>query len=396
MTPRRVAVVTGTRADYGLLYWLAHDIEKDPDLELQLVVTGAHLSHAHGHTIDQIRRDGLPISGCVDLQLEGDDRELIVQAMARGLAGFGAALERLRPDVLVLLGDRYEILVAATAAVTLGIPIAHIHGGERSDGAFDELIRHAITKLSHFHFPAARTYADRIIQMGEDPGRVFMCGAPGLEHMDRTDLTPRAEALHRLGIRDIGQNIGLLIYHPVTFDEDYGLADLRAVLEAIARFPEITWIASYPNADPSHGILGTEIARGVRALGKRGICYASMASSDYLSLLRHAVVLVGNSSSGIIEAPSFGTPVVNVGYRQRGRLRADNIIDIEPVTADAVSDAIALALSADFAERARQCENPFYRPRTSRCILDTLRAIPLGPEGRQKRFVDLRIDRPRE
>ena len=392
MAGRKLCIVTGTRADYGLLYWLAHDIEREPDLTLQLVVTGAHLSQAHGHTVDQITRDGFRIAATVDLGLDGDERAVIVQAMARGLAGFGAAFSKLEPDIVVVVGDRYEILVAATAAVTLGIPIAHIHGGERSEGAFDELIRHAITKLSHFHFPAAESYARRIRQMGEDPARIFLCGAPGLEHIDRTHLTPRPEVLRRLGIKDTGQPLGLITYHPVTFADDYGLAELRSVFAAIKSFEQITWIASYPNADPSHGAIGREIAQSMRSLGARGKCYASMASSDYLSLLRHAVILVGNSSSGIIEAPSFGTPVVNIGYRQRGRVRAANIIDVDPATTDAIVSAMKSALSPEFEATARACENPFYQPRTSKCILDTLRAVDLSADEMRKKFVDIETE----
>lgn len=380
MSRRKIAVVTGTRAEYGLLSPILSLVREDPALELQLVVTGTHLSPRHGMTVRQIRAEKMPIAARVPLPLSRDDSRGVAAAMSAAVDGLSKAFERLRPDLLVLLGDRYEALAAACAALAHRLPIAHIHGGEASEGVWDESARHAITKLSHLHFASAPAYARRIRQFGEDPKRVFAFGSPGLDAMRRTPRLSRSALEKELGVA-LRAPVGVVTCHPETLSEDAGEGAAASVAAALRALPG-TWIVTAPNAD-----LGA--ARVRRALSRLpGPMFESLGQRRYLSLLAHADVMVGNSSSGLLEAPYFGLPSVNVGDRQQGRLRAASVIDVPAPSPASVRRAVLRALSASFRARARRlAPRPSQSP--SRRIVAVLKSVRLGSDLLKKRFHDL-------
>ncbi|MEW6764744.1 MAG: UDP-N-acetylglucosamine 2-epimerase [Pseudomonadota bacterium] len=389
MAPRRVAVVTGTRADYGLLYWLIRDLHAAPDLELQLVVTGMHLMPEFGRTIEVIERDGFPIAATVDLELTSDTPEAVARAMGVGMIGFASCFARLAPEIVVILGDRFEMLAAASAAFVQRVPIAHIHGGEVTEGALDEGFRHAITKLAQLHFTAAEPYRRRVIQMGEQPARVFNVGAPGLDHLKRTVLLSR-EALEQALDFKLDVHNFLVTFHPATLDTEDAASQCRELLAALDAFPEAQIIFTLPNADPGGRAIMPLLEDYAARHAGRCKLFASLGQLRYLSLLREVQAVIGNSSSGIIEAPSFGAPTVNIGDRQQGRLRAHSVIDCAPRQADIVL-AIRQALDPGFRATLARVENPYGQGDASRRMLDILREADLAAL-RRKPFYDLPVE----
>lgn len=388
---RRIAVVTGSRAEYGILHRLIGLLHRDPAIKLQLIVTGTHLSARHGMTLREIEADGFPIAAKVDMELGADDAAGLAEAMGRGLGGFGRAFEALKPDIVVVLGDRYEILAAAEAAMLARLPIAHIHGGEASEGQIDEAIRHALTKMAHYHFVAAEPYRRRVIQMGEDPSRVFNVGAPGLDPLTEEpaeDAADLQDILAGLGVPGAGGPLFLVTYHPVTLAGEAGEAAVQ-LLAALDAFPEARIIFTGTNADTA----GEEIARLIEAYAvrhaPRTVCVQSLGRRRYGTVLRAADAVIGNSSSGIIEAPAVGTPTVNIGPRQQGRLRAPCVIDCE-AEAGAIAAAIREALSEDMQVRAKRCETPYGRGGASQRIYEKLRDLPLE-NVLMKRFYELEV-----
>lgn len=383
---RRVAVVTTSRADYGLLYWLIRGVHEDRDLELRLLVCGSHLGKAFGRSVRQIRADGFPVAAEVATLPSTEDGPGLARAVGAGTAGFGRALARLKPDVLVALGDRYELLAAATAAVLARVPIAHIHGGESTEGVLDEQVRHALTKLSHLHFTAAEPYRRRVLQMGEDPRRVFNVGAPGLEYIRRQRPLPRAELERRLGF-DLRGDFALATFHPDALGAHAGASRVDAMLAAL-KGSGLRAVLTYANADPG----GRDINRRLRAFAARdpraAVAVPNLGQDAYLSLMRLARVVVGNSSSGLIEAPSLRVPTVNIGDRQRGRLRSGSVVDCAP-TAPAVLRALRRALAPAFRRRLNG-ENAYGRGDSSRRILHVLKTVPLGEALLRKSFHDHR------
>lgn len=343
---RTICVVTGSRAEYGLLYWLLKEIQGDQDLALRLVVTGAHLSAKFGNTCKAIEDDGFTISARVDLQQDNDDTASVCNAVADGIKGFCAAYEEISPDILVVLGDRFEILAAVQTALFQRIPVAHIHGGEITTGAFDDAIRHAITKMSQIHFVSAEPYRRRLIQMGEAPDRVHLTGALALDNIARLDFMSRVALEESLGV-SLGSPFFLVTYHPVTLDDVGSKRGLEAMLEALDDFPQATIIMTGVNADPGH----LEIDRMMQGYAKRHKdrvhCFSSLGQRRYLSAMKLAQVVIGNSSSGIFEAAALSTPSVNIGSRQDGRLRGASIIDCAENT-QVIRDAITTALSPTF------------------------------------------------
>jgi UDP-N-acetylglucosamine 2-epimerase (non-hydrolysing) len=381
---RTIAVVTVARSDYGHLVPLLESLRDTPGVTLQLYVAGAHLSPRFGHSVDTIVADGWPITDRIQMTAISDAAEDVAAAAGAGLVGFSRTFARGRPDLIVLLGDRLEMLVAAVAALPLTIPVAHLHGGEVTEGAVDEQARHAITKLAHLHFPAAEPYARRILQMGEEAWRVHCCGAPGLDRLTKLGGVPREELVRRLGL-PFTRPILLVTFHPVTLEPgetERQVDELAAALEEM----EGTAIITYPGADAGHGaVIGRLEALAASRPGTRMV--AGLGEASYCSLLREADVMVGNSSSGLIEAPSFGLPVVNVGSRQRGRLRAANVIDVEPVRDDIVA-GVRRALDPAFRKSLAGLTNPYGDGHAAPRIAQVLAGCELGSHLLRKRFVD--------
>ena len=385
---RKICIVTGTRAEYGLLQWLMKEIDSDPALELQLAVTGAHLSPEFGMTYRTIEQDGFRIDEKVEMLLSSDSDVGIAKSMGLGLMSFAECFKRLRPDIVVGLGDRYELLSAVTAALVTRIPIAHIHGGELTQGVFDEQIRHAITKMSHFHFTAAEEYRERVIQLGEDPAHVFNVGAPALDSISRLKLLSKEE----LG-KDIGFKFGirnfLVTFHPVTRSGTGVEVQAKEILSALDRFKDAKIIFTQSNADPD----GRRISEifGSYSHGNPGRCIFvnSLGQLRYLSALKHIDALIGNSSSGLIEMPYFKKPTVNIGSRQDGRIRAESVIDCEP-DASSIAGAIDRAFSADFLRGLTKMQNPYGKPGASLKIKNILRNADLSGIL-NKKFHDIKI-----
>lgn len=381
---RRIAIVTGTRAEYGLLHWLIRELA-DRGADVQLIVTGTHLSKVHGYTVEQIEADGIPIAARVDMQLSGDSPLEIAQAMGRCTSGVAVAFATLAPDMVVLLGDRYEILAAASAATVMGIPIAHLHGGEITEGAIDESIRHALTKLSYWHFASTEAYAKRILQLGEAPERIFHCGATGIDNLARIDFLPRSALEKELGI-PLQSPVLLVTYHPETHSRAEPLAQIDTVLNACSRFSGATLILTGANADAGGNAINARLATFARETPKT-IFRPSYGSRLYLSLMREADVVVGNSSSGVIEAPVIGKACVNIGSRQKGRLRAPSVIDCAGDEAS-IHATITKALSPEF-QAGLAPSSLFGMPGTVAArIANTLVHMQL-PETPQKAFYDL-------
>lgn len=378
--PRRICVITGGRAEYGLLQWVMHEIRAASDLELQLIVTGAHLEPRFGLTVEQIEADGFGIDARVPLGLEGDAPGDVVRAMAACLTGTSDALERLRPDIVLVLGDRYEILAAAEAALIHGVPLAHIAGGDVTEGAFDESIRHALTKMAHIHLTTHAQAAARVVQMGEDPARVHVVGSPGLDHLRRTPLLEGAALEAALGA-PLGERNLLVTWHPVTLDPDGGQGGFDALLTALDAFgPEVTKWVTRPNADPGGAAIEAALDRW--AAGRTDVhVFASLGQVRYLSLMARIDAVVGNSSSGLYEAPSLGVPTVDIGDRQKGRLAAASVIHC-----GAEPRAIEAAIRRAFDMDCTGFESPYGDGDSARRIVDILRAAPARDLLLAKRF----------
>ena len=382
---KRIGVVTVSRSDYGHLRPVLEALRRAPDLELLLLVAGMHLASEFGLTVRDIEADGFPISARVEMLGGGDTPEAVAAATGRGVAGFGEAFARLRPDVVVVLGDRFEMLAAAVAALPFALPVAHIHGGEVSEGAMDNQIRHAITKLAHLHFASAEPHARRIAAMGEEPWRIHTVGAPGLDRLATTEPVPRAALARELGLPEAGPWL-LVTFHPVTLeyrDTAAHIDELLAALEKTDGFIVIT----YPNADTAGRLIIERIEEFAGRHPRRCRLAKSLGERLYLSLLRHADLMIGNSSSGLIEAPTFGLPVVNVGSRQRGRLRGANVIDVEPLRED-ILRGIEAAQALPFRVRARAAANPYGDGHAAPRVVDVLRSVPIDARLVQKRFSD--------
>lgn len=357
MEKRKICVVTGTRAEYGLLYWLMKEIQDDSDLELQMVVTGMHLSPEFGLTYRTIVEDGFTIHEKVEMLLSSDTPVAITTSIGLGTIGFAGAFDRLQPDIVVLLGDRYEILAAAQAALVARIPVAHLHGGETTEGAIDEAIRHAVTKMSHFHFVSTEEYRRRVIQLGEVPERVYNVGAIGLDHIRQLTLLDREELESSIGFT-LGKVNFLITYHPVTLSDRRPEESMNELLAALDEFPDAHLIFTKPNSDTGGRIISKMIDDYVSRDSSRRVAFTSLGQLRYLSAVKHVDVVIGNSSSGIIEVPAFRKPTVNLGDRQRGRVRAPSIIDCDETRTDIVA-AINKALSTPFQRELSSLNSPY-------------------------------------
>jgi UDP-N-acetylglucosamine 2-epimerase (non-hydrolysing)/GDP/UDP-N,N'-diacetylbacillosamine 2-epimerase (hydrolysing) len=386
-------VVTTSRAEFGLLLGLLKAIRADSALRLQVIASGMHLAPEFGLTVREIEAEGLKLDRRIDLQLTGVSGLANTKSIGLGLSGFAEALAELKPAIIVLLGDRFELFAPAIAALMLRIPIAHIHGGERSEGAIDESVRHAITKMSSFHFPATESYRQRIIQMGEAPERVFNFGAPGLDQIYGTPLLTRAQLEQEIGL-SLQDPVALVTYHPATLDPGSVDTQVRHLVGAI-KASKLNAVFTMANADAQ----GARINARLRALCEQTPAkfkwIAHLGHRRYLSCLENLAVMVGNSSSGLTEAPSFRLPVVNIGDRQRGRVRAANVIDV-PCSRYAILRGIKRALSSRFRASLRGMRNPydrFHDGRTSERIKDVLKRVALSDGLLKKSFNDLKQDR---
>lgn len=380
---RRIAFFTSTRAEYGLLRPLMAEVAARLDLVLQVIASGTHLSEAHGATWREIVADGFPIDARVEMAIASDDVESVALSAAKVLSGVSSALTRLRPDVLVLLGDRYELLAAAQAAVLASVPIAHIHGGEATEGAIDESIRHAVTKLSRWHFAAAEPYADRIRQMGEAQDRVWNVGALAMDNIAALDPVPKDDLERFLGLT-LSAPAFLVTYHPVTLDDDGGLAAMQALLGVLETGAGSVVITG-TNADPGASAIRASLQAFADRHPDRVVLVESLGVRRYLSLMRHVDAVVGNSSSGLLEAPAVGVPTVDIGPRQRGRLRAPSVLHCGESAVE-IQQALDTALSDGHRAIAARRASPYGRPGAARRIVDRLATVDLSE--RAKPFVD--------
>lgn len=389
-TPRRICVITGGRADYGLLYWLMKDIAADPAMTLQVAATGSHLSSRFGMTADIIERDGFSIDARIPLDLEDDSRTGLASATAQAMTGMAAALDRLRPDLAVVLGDRFEILGAAQGALMMGIPLAHIHGGEATEGMLDDTVRHMLTKMAALHFVSAEPYRRRVVQMGEHPERVFLTGAPGLDHLHRTPLLSADALAQALNFDLSGGPLLLITYHPPTLCADPGRAAdelVTALGEVLHRHPTARLILTGVNSDPGNRVMRQRLQTFADTHPANALLRESLGQRNYLSMMRLADVVVGNSSSGIIEAPAFRVPTVNIGTRQDGRLKAVSIIDCADDHAS-ITAALTKALDPAFGAGLPEQVSLLGDGQASGRIAAVLRACDLEAL-RIKRFYDL-------
>ncbi len=384
-SPRKVCVVTGSRAEYGLLYWLLKEIQKNAFLTLQLAVTGMHLSPQFGLTVREIEADGFVPDAKIEMLISSDTPTAIAKSIGLGVIGFAGALEQLRPDLLVVLGDRFEIFAAVQAAMCARIPIAHIHGGELTEGAIDDAIRHAITKMSHLHFVAAEEYRKRVIQLGEAPTRVWNVGSLGVEAIQRMKLMSRYALSKSVGF-DLSKPYFLVTYHPVTLCSPQERGGVDSLLSALQAFPEHRILITGINADANNSEIRQSIAEFSSRHVRRVHCVMSLGQQRYLSAMRYADAVIGNSSSGLIEAPVLNVPTVNIGARQRGRIRALTVIDV-PENEKAIIGGIRRALSKGRTLNRREKETLFGRRRVANKIVDVLANQPLD-NILTKRFAD--------
>lgn len=374
MTSRRIAIFTSSRAEYGLLRPLMHEIVSRSGLTLQVIASGTHLSPQHGMTCDEIEADGFTIDAKVEMFLSSDSAIASSKSAALVLMGTAEALHRLRPDVLVLLGDRFELLAVVQAAVLSRVPIAHVHGGEATEGAIDELIRHAVTKLAHLHFPAAEPYAQRLRQMGEAQERIWMVGAPALDNIAALDALPRKEIEEHLGL-ELRSPSFLVTYHPVTNLEDSGLHAMQSLLKAFDEF-DATVVITGTNADPGASAIREVLEQFASQRRGRVVLIESLGSRRYLSLMSQVDAVVGNSSSGLLEAPAMGISSVDIGSRQLGRLRAPSVIHCSEDT-DSIRLALTRTLTKEQRELAGRRETPYGRAGAARRIVDVLEVVSL-------------------
>lgn len=384
---RRICVVTGSRAEYGLLRWVLEGLRAAGDVALQLVATGMHLSPEFGHTYDEIEGDGFEIDRKVEMLLSSDTPSGVAKSMGVGLIGFADTLQQLDPHLVVVLGDRFEIFSVVSAAMIARIPVAHVHGGETTEGAFDEAIRHSITKMSHLHFVATDEYRRRVIQLGEQPERVFTVGGLGIDGIKRLPLLDRSSLEDALGFR-LGQKNLLITFHPATLENCTASHQLGELLAALEKLEGSHLIFTMPNADTDSRAL-FEMIKAFVSRHDNSRAFTSLGQLRYLSCIRYVDGVIGNSSSGLTEVPSFGKGTINIGDRQRGRIRASSVIDCDP-NREAISSAIRKLYSKAFAASLATVSNPYGNGGASEKIVEMLRTFPLE-HLLKKSFYDLRF-----
>jgi UDP-hydrolysing UDP-N-acetyl-D-glucosamine 2-epimerase len=383
---RKICIVTGTRAEYGLLYWAMKGIAQSPGLDLQIIACGMHLAPEFGLTYREIESDGFSIDVKVDMLLSSDTPAGVAKSIGLGTIGFADAFAQLAPDVVLVLGDRFEIFSAAQAAFVAGICVAHISGGELTEGALDDSFRHCITKMARYHFVAADAYRRRVIQLGEQPDCVFNVGDPGLDNIARQPLMDFADLCSYAQVQ-IAKRYLLVTFHPTTNDGPNSEMGLQALIEALDEFPEIGVLITKSNADAGGRGLNEMIDAYSKARTGRVVAVTSLGRVAYLSAMKHCAAVVGNSSSGIVEAPAMGVPTVNIGSRQRGRLKANSIIDCAE-DRDSIVHAVNQALTPEFREKAATKPSLYGNCDASTLIVDNLSTLNVA-RWHSKRFYDL-------
>lgn len=371
---RKICVVTGTRAEYGLLYWLMKEIEADPDLELQIIATGMHLSPEFGLTYKEIEKD-FTITKKIEMLLSSDTSVGISKSMGLAQISFAESFEELRPDIVVVLGDRYEIFSAASAAMIARIPIAHLHGGETTEGAFDESIRHSITKMSHLHFTAADEYRNRVIQLGEQPERVYNVGGMGIENIKQLKLLSKDEFEQSIDFK-LGEKNILVTFHSATLENSTAKEQFQELLDAVDKLQTTHIIFTKANSDTDGRIINQMIDEYVAENKDKSVAFTSLGQLRYLSALQFVDAVVGNSSSGLLEAPSFKIGTINIGERQKGRLKAQSVIDCAP-TKESISRAFDILSSFTFKTQLKTVVNPYGDGTASQTIVNLLKNIEL-------------------
>ena len=383
---RKICVITGARAEYGLMHWVMQGINDDAELTLQIIATGMHLSPEFGLTYREIEKDGFQIARKVEMLTSSDTSVGIAKSMGLGMIGFADALDDLKPDLIVVLGDRFEIFAAVSAAMVACIPIAHLSGGETTEGAFDEAIRHSITKMSHLHFVAAEEYRQRVIQLGEQPERVFLVGGLGIDNINRLKLLDRAALEASLDFK-LGPKNLLITFHPVTLENQSSGQQMSELLTALDQLGEDTHlIFTMPNADNGGREL-IEMVENFVATHKNARAYTSLGQLRFLSAVKLVDGVVGNSSSGLAEVPSFATGTVNIGDRQRGRLKAQSVIDCAPQS-QAIFEAIGKLYNAEYRQALQSVVNPYGNGGASQKIVQILRNHDLS-DVLKKSFYDI-------
>jgi UDP-N-acetylglucosamine 2-epimerase (non-hydrolysing)/GDP/UDP-N,N'-diacetylbacillosamine 2-epimerase (hydrolysing) len=372
---RKICVVTGSRAEYGLLSRLMKAIKADKELQLQIIATNMHLSPEFGLTYREIEADGFTIDKKVEMLLSSDTSNATAKSVGLGMIGFADAYEDLKPDLILMLGDRFEMMAAVPAALFYKIPVAHLHGGEVTEGAYDDCIRHAITKMSHLHFTSTEAYRKRVIQMGESPERVFNVGAIGVENTKQVPLMTKEELEASLDF-ELSDKCLLVTYHPVTLENASAAEQSEHLLRALDSFKDYKILFTMPNSDTNGRIIMQKIEEYVDANADRCKAFKSLGLKRYLSALKYVTAVVGNSSSGIIEVPSFGIPTLNIGIRQKGRIAADSVIHCG-TTEEEIRQGLSQALSPEALAAAKSTVNPYEKEGTVDRIVHVIKEYPL-------------------
>ncbi len=372
---RKICVITGSRAEYGLLSGLMKQIDESEDLKLQVIATNMHLSPEFGLTYKEIEKDGFVIDKRVEMLLSSDTSSATAKSVGLGMIGFADAYEDLRPDLIVVLGDRYEILAAVSAALFFKIPVAHLHGGEITEGAYDDAIRHAITKMSHLHFTSTEEYRKRVIQLGESPDRVFNVGAIGVENIKKGSFLSKEELENSLGFK-LGDKSLLVTFHPVTLETCTAREQCDNLLEVLARHPEYRIIFTLPNSDTDGRVIIDCIKDFVAKNEDRAIAFKSLGKLRYLSALKYVSAAIGNSSSGILEVPSFGIPTLDIGDRQKGRIAAKSVVHCGTSTEE-IEQGFRLIFSETIQSASKLRSNPYEKEGTTDMIVSQLKTYPL-------------------
>lgn len=382
-----IHVLTATRAEYGLLRPLIFRLMEECELQVSAVVTGMHLSEEFGMTYHQIEEDGIDIAAKIPILLSSDSASSVSKAMGLAMIGFADFFEQNRPDCLVVLGDRFETLAVCCAAFNAQIPIVHLHGGEKTEGAMDEAYRHAISKLSFLHFTSTEEYRRRVIQLGESPERVFNTGALGVENAKKLTLMSLHELEESLNF-SLSSPYAVMTFHPTTLEEDAARKQCQELLDAMDHCSNLRYLCTKANADAGGRVINQMLEQYAQ-IHENTILVDSLGTVRYLTAVKHAAVVLGNSSSGLLEVPSFGVPTVNIGDRQRGRMQAESVINCEPKK-EAIISAIEKALTPETQAGAKHAHNPYEGVDTSREMVQHIKEMLTGPRDLKKHFFDLK------